>query len=398
MLIVVLNCFVFNNKGRAEGYWFDVLFVGPNSWRFQNASFEEKKFKDYNELACLETLRRLPMPNEEIVHRLVFEAHCRGESLTAAGEVISDVCQLVYKIKMDIENRRFEFDDNNVLRSYADFCDETIVYLEVTGFQSLRAKGYLNSNRISAKVMRTLGSREGARVWSAHLDGQQEPVLIFERLTGDASFDAMERMDRLHRVFYYDIETTSSKLNADSFNPIITSIGGISKDSKKMKLGAEDQYEVIQMTYLDGYESNLGYTTLSPYSVKYRKEPLSKCKIYNPILFPVYVNEKVRFYMKLKKSVTLFLFASGLFRFPGQFKSGLCEVMNRLLTQDNTKVDDASASLACSTSNPSASQWRYRLADYSPLDRIKHSDGAMSSTNSITTMNTIKLNMQEQSC
>ena len=206
LLVMMQNCFIVTGKGKVKGKWFDLDYVGPNLWRFQITSYREEKFDTFVDMACVETLRRLPLEGEPIVSRILFKTYCRGENLSSACEVVSDVAQTINKMRMNIEGRKFFFEDNKLCTS-AEASDEVLLSLEVTGYRPNRAQNNMNSNRVSARVMRILGSREGARAWKMCDD-----CILIEDLSPsntNASYEAMERMSNLNKIFYYDIETTN---------------------------------------------------------------------------------------------------------------------------------------------------------------------------------------------
>lgn len=249
------------------------------------------------------------------------------------------------------------------------------------------------------------------RIYISHVKEEERKKKSVD-VTSDLSLLYCNNLHRNFLNFYVDSSSVSHSYNDSS--QILSDLNALAsldadlfhKDHcKRVKLSNNkdnEQHKVVTMTYLDGYKSNLGYAELAPYSVKYRELPLAKAKIYNPISFPVCVNEKLRFYMKLKKSVSLFLFASGLFRFPGQFKSGLCPLMNRLdchvVTAPTTDTCATNAALP-STLPPSSSPWMaFQLANYSPIDNLASRNGTLTFSNSLTNMNNFKLSMQEQSC
>lgn len=222
LLILMHNNLVATGKGRMEGRWFDVNYVGPNMWKFQITSCKEQKYEKMEELACIETLRRLPIDNEPILSRMIFKIFCRGETLSSANELVADVSQTIKNMRMCLDERRFYFNERGQLCSSAEVSDEVLISLEVTGYKPNRAQNNTNSNRVSARVMRILVSREGARVWKMNQD-----TVLFEDLSPknpDSSYGAMEKMTALNRVYYYDIETTGNKCTAEDV--IITSICG----------------------------------------------------------------------------------------------------------------------------------------------------------------------------
>lgn len=226
LLVMMQNCFIVTEKGKVEGKWFDLEYMGPNLWRFQITSCREEKFDTFVDMACVETLRRLPMEGEPIVSRMVFKTYCRGENLSSAYEVVSDVAQTINNMRMNIEGRKFFFEDGKLCSS-AEASDEVLLSLEVTGYRPNRAQNNMNSNRVSARVMRILGSREGARAWKKRGAEKEEDCILIEDLSPsneNASHEAMERMSNLNKIFYYDIETNTNKCSAS--DAIITSICG----------------------------------------------------------------------------------------------------------------------------------------------------------------------------
>lgn len=222
LLILIQNCCVMAGDGFAKGKWFDVRYKGPNTWKFQITSCKEQVFKSLDEMSCIETLRRLPIPGEDgsdIFSRLVIKTYCRGENLASANEIASDISQVVNKILMNLGNRKFFFNESKLM-SAAEVSEEILVSLEVTGYRPNRAQHNLNSNRVSARVLRLLRAREGAKAWCT------DDTIFFEDLNRNdtCSQNALERMTALHRVFYYDIETTTNKCSDP--HAIITSICG----------------------------------------------------------------------------------------------------------------------------------------------------------------------------
>ncbi|KAK8378099.1 hypothetical protein O3P69_018812 [Scylla paramamosain] len=155
-----------------QGKWFDLDYMGHNLWKFQITSYREEKFDTFVDMACVETVRRLPMEGEPIVSRMVS----------------------------------------------AETSDEVILSLEVTGYRLNQVQNNMNSNRVSARVMRILGSREGARAWKKRGADKEEYC------NKNASYEAMERMSNLNKIFYYDIEANTNKCSA--FDATITSICG----------------------------------------------------------------------------------------------------------------------------------------------------------------------------
>ena len=218
LLIIMQNCFIVTEKGKVEGNWFDLDYMGPNLWRFQITSYREETFDSFMDMACVETLRRLPTEGEPIVSRMVFKTYCRGENLSSAYEVVSDVVQTINNMRMNIEGRKFFFFEDKLCSS-AEASDEVLLSLEVTGYRPNRAQNNMNSNRVSARVMRILGSREGARAWK-----KCDCILVEDLSNENASYEAMERISNLNKTFYYDIETTNKECSAP--NAVIISICG----------------------------------------------------------------------------------------------------------------------------------------------------------------------------
>ena len=228
LLIMMQNCFIVTENGKVEGKWFDLDYAGPNLWKFQITSYREEKFDSFVDMACVESLRRLPMEGEPIVSRMVFKTYCRGENLSSAYEVVSDVAQTINSMRMNIEGRTFFFEESKLCSS-AEASDEVLLSLEVTGYKPNRAQNNMNSNRVSARVMRILGSREGARAWKKKraAEKEEDDCILIEDLSPsnkNASYEAMERMSNLNKIFYYDIETNTNKCSAS--DATITSICG----------------------------------------------------------------------------------------------------------------------------------------------------------------------------
>ncbi len=95
-------------KGKVEKKWFDLDCMGPNLWKFQITSYREEKFDTFVDMACVETLRRLPMEGEPIVSRMVFKMYCRGENFSSAYEYYKK------NMRMNIEGRKFFFEPNKL--------------------------------------------------------------------------------------------------------------------------------------------------------------------------------------------------------------------------------------------------------------------------------------------
>ena len=227
--------------GTAVGKWWDVNYAGPNLWCFQVTKCLVEKNKSLNDLACLETLHRLPWPGDKKVDdRVVFKGFCRGENLARPGGLVSDITQSVKTIALLLENREFHLDEeNNCIKSRPGVGD-VMCSLEVTGFRSNRALESANSGRVSARVMRILRSREGARVWSF----PERDTLLLENVNHEAtrSTEAMERAIANHKVLYYDIETNT--VNFTEPSAVITSIccclctgGDITKGGERSVFG-----------------------------------------------------------------------------------------------------------------------------------------------------------------
>nr|GAV93177.1 DNA polymerase [Chionoecetes opilio bacilliform virus] len=206
--------------GKADGRWWNVFYAGPNLWTFQiTKCFSERRSID--NLSCMETLHRLPFPGEKITdERVIFKGFCRGESLSGVGEVISDITQSVNTVAMMLENRIFSVDEHSKNIITSPGVGDVICSLEVTGFRSNRAQDTINSGRVSARLMRILESREGAKVWH----NPEHDALIVERVNHnvDISTVAMERAIINHKILFYDIETNTVDMAEDT--AVITSI------------------------------------------------------------------------------------------------------------------------------------------------------------------------------
>lgn len=292
LLILMHNNLVVTRKGRMDGRWFDVSYIGPNMWKFQITSCKEQTYEKPEELACIETLRRLPMSDEPILSRTIFKVFCRGETLSSANEIVADVSQTIKNMRMCLEERRFYFDEEGCLCSSAEVSDEVLVSLEVTGYKPNRAQNNTNSNRVSARVMRLLVSREGARAWKMGPD-----TVLFEDLSPknpNASYGAMEKMTALNRVYYYDIETTGNKCTAE--NVIVTSICGSlcvggEVDGGERTIFAlavgdaspEDLVEAIRQEYPEEGDMSIDYAPKRIYAFKTEYELL--------LAFSRYMNE-----------------------------------------------------------------------------------------------------------
>lgn len=233
--------------GVAKGKWFNVEYAGPNLWMFQLTECLRENLP-LDKLACIETLRRVPflmtcgekgralaeagdgqtqdqMRLEATVEktdaRLVFKAYCRGETLSCAGEVVSDVTQSVANMCLVLENRHFLINSEKRTVGSEVAVGECVASLEVTGFRSNHVREFRNSGRVSSRILRLLQSREGARVWLM----PKHNAVILEKLSDPKlSGLAMERALARHKIFFYDIET-NSKSCTDS-NALIVSICG----------------------------------------------------------------------------------------------------------------------------------------------------------------------------
>ena len=206
--------------GTAVGKWWDVYYAGPNLWSFQITKCEVEKNKTVADLACLETLQRLPLPGGRVDERIVFKGYCRGENLASSGELVSDITQSVKTVALVLENRDFFVDEKtNSIKSIPGVGD-VMCSLEVTGYRPNRAQESRNSGRVSARIMRILDSREGARVWHS----PKHRAILFERINHNVyrSTEAMERAITNHKMLYYDIETNT--LNFTDQSAVITSI------------------------------------------------------------------------------------------------------------------------------------------------------------------------------
>lgn len=100
---------------------------------------------------------------------------------------------------------------------------------------------------------------------------------------------------------------------------------------------------VNKLRVLDGYDSS----SISPFEVEIRTRPkIGIAQVFNQLLFPVYAEEKeILFLMKIRPRMVATLFLPGLFRNREQYYSGLCRNLTRNKWQ----------------------QWRFTLADYSPV-------------------------------
>nr|BDX27134.1 MAG: DNA polymerase [White spot syndrome virus] len=231
LLVFIQNCHILtghkNNenvvpRGSASGKWWTINFVGVNMWTFQVTKCKVEKDRKISDLACMETLPRLPNPGSTTVDdRIVFKGFCRGENLGSVGEVVSDITQSVKNFCLMVENRKFSVDKETGFISSESIVSDPFFSLEVTGCRSNRAQDTINNGRVSARVMRILKSREGARVWLA----KDENAIIFENVNHDTaiSTDAMERAIGQHKILYYDIETTDKDFTDKK--SVITSIG-----------------------------------------------------------------------------------------------------------------------------------------------------------------------------
>nr|BDT63486.1 MAG: wsv514-like protein [Sesarmops intermedium nimavirus]GBG35578.1 wsv514-like protein [Sesarmops intermedium nimavirus] len=229
--------------GTAVGKWWDVYYAGPNLWSFQITKCEVEKNKTVADLACLETLQRLPLPGDGravVDERIIFKGFCRGENLAGSGELVSDITQSVNTMALVLENRDFFVDEKtNSVKSRPGVGD-VMCSLEVTGYRPNRAQESRNSGRVSARIMRILDSREGARVWHS----PKHRAILFERINNDTSrsTEAMERAITNHKILYYDIETNTIDFTSQS--AVITSIccclctgGDISRGGERSVFG-----------------------------------------------------------------------------------------------------------------------------------------------------------------
>ena len=232
----------FRPGGTAVGNWWDVNYAGPNLWSFQITKCKVETNKTLADLACLETLQRLPLPDNggRVDERIIFKGFCRGENLAGSGELVSDITQSVKTMALQLENRDFFVDEEtNSIRTRPGVGD-VMCSLEVTGYRPNRAQESRNSGRVSARIMRILDSREGARVWHSPRHG----ALLFERVNHDMSrsTQAMERAIANHKIMYYDIETNT--INFTEKSAVITSIccclctgGDISRGGERSVFG-----------------------------------------------------------------------------------------------------------------------------------------------------------------
>lgn len=108
--------------------------------------------------------------------------------------------------------------------------------------------------------------------------------------------------------------------------------------------GDDEAPSVKKLRVTDGYES----FSISPFEVEIRTRPkVGISQFFNQLLFPVYAEDKeILFLMKIRPHMVATLFLPGLFRSREQYYSGLCRGL---------------------TSNNGGRQWRFTLADYSPV-------------------------------
>lgn len=274
LLLFMHNTFVMTSErnphtpspgGMAIGKWWDVNYAGPNLWSFQITKCTVEKGKTIQDLACLETLHRLPWPGQKVVDdRVVFKGFCRGENLSGPGELISDITQSVKTMALLVENRDFSIDEKTNSINTTPGVGNVLCSLEVTGYRPNRAQESKNSGRVSARVMRILESREGARVWRM----PKHDALILERVNHDVvvSTEAMERAITSHKILYYDIETNTVNFTDES--AVITSIccclctgGNISRGGERSIFGLaapetdpKQLERMIRKTYPGGSE------------------------------------------------------------------------------------------------------------------------------------------------
>nr|BDT63133.1 MAG: wsv514-like protein [Sicyonia whispovirus] len=251
LLLTIHNCSILTGtgftdvglvpRGRATGRWWTTTYVGPALWVVQVTKCEVESGKTIDQLASLETLRRLPLPANRVADdRIVFRAFCRGENLASGAEVVSDVSQSVKEMGLVLENRIYNPDMEQGRMRSAPAVTDPLFSLEVTGFRSNRSMGTANSGKVGARLMRVLGAREGARVWVSERHG----CLVLERVNHERelSFEAMERALKHHRVMYYDIETNTKDFTEDS--AVITSVclctcsgGDLSRGGERVVFG-----------------------------------------------------------------------------------------------------------------------------------------------------------------
>nr|BDT62697.1 MAG: wsv514-like protein [Metapenaeus ensis nimavirus]GBG35455.1 wsv514-like protein [Metapenaeus ensis nimavirus] len=227
--------------GTALGKWWDVNYAGPNLWCFQITKCERETGRGMDEIASLETLGRLPwLETRTVDDRIIFKGYCRGENLTGPGEILSDVTQSVKTMGIVLENRDFLVDREENCITSEPCVGPVLCSLEVTGYRLNRSQGSRNSGRVSARVMRILDTREGARVWYSSI----YKALVFERVNHklDVSLKAMERALYAHKIMYYDIETNC--VNFTEKEAVITSIccclctgGDISRGGERSVFG-----------------------------------------------------------------------------------------------------------------------------------------------------------------
>nr|BDT62464.1 MAG: wsv514-like protein [Melicertus latisulcatus pemonivirus] len=225
----------------SAGKYFSVrTTIGRNVWSFQITSSEEVAIPA-RQAGCLETRCELPrdVADSECPRRIVYRAFCRGESLSSAGEVISDVAQSVASLNLLLANRMFSVDSTSGTISSSAVVTEPFVSLEVTGYQPVRAPNTKNAGRVTGRMLRLLRTRVGGRVWYSK---EHEALLLEDLSSGrEASMAATDRAASSHRVFYYDIETTGlNPLDKDALITVICgslSTGGRINESERTIFG-----------------------------------------------------------------------------------------------------------------------------------------------------------------
>lgn len=149
--------------------------------------------------------------------------------------------------------------------------------------------------------------------------------------------------------------------------------GGRGSNSKKNKRKFDHSKEGREAPVcLYMLRTNTGVTNgLSPMPIYVRKKPLA-WPVHSQLLFPVIDNtqnmtvkmNRILHQLKLKPEIAATLFTPGLFKFEGQFRSGVCIAGNN---QKNKKT--VAGYGGGSGGGVSSSSWTYSLADYSPLCR-----------------------------
>lgn len=130
-----------------------------------------------------------------------------------------------------------------------------------------------------------------------------------------------------------------------SANKVISDFLSFTMASKLSKCLEDDGApSVIKLKVKNGYDS----ISISPFEVEIRTRPkIGMSQLFNQLLFPVYAEGKeILFLMKIRPHMVATLFLPGLFRSREQYYSGFCTRLTR---------------------NNGGRQWRFTLADYSPV-------------------------------